>query len=243
MNFFALEASHSHRSVLFAFLSRNLRVICFSNVVTLETSGIGCKNFRNSYFGAQFKRLFCLLDANWNPQALVVVEAYIINILHHIWKSRNLRRYHNKNMHWKTCIMLISSQAKLIGNNTNKRSNNSISNFSFLKKIYIRIHPGKSSNTVNLLWTPLPLGWIKCNTDGSAIGSPTISSCGGISRNDKACHLGSFGDLIGVCRVDIAALITAMIALKKPKISIGRSFGLSRITCWLLMPSLIDVVP
>lgn len=113
--------------------------------------------------------------------------------------------------------MLISAQVKLTGNNTNKESNTSITIFSFVIIFNINIHPGKSLTTMDTLWTPPPLGWIKYNIDGLNTGSPAVSSRGDIFRDYNACHFGSFCDFIGFGRGDIAEFKAAMLAIKKAK--------------------------
>ncbi|MCI81060.1 ribonuclease H protein, partial [Trifolium medium] len=41
------------------------------------------------------------------------------------------------------------------------------------------------------------LGWVKCNTDGAAHGSPGPSACGGLFRNCHGLYLGSFAEFLG----------------------------------------------
>ncbi|KAI5436079.1 hypothetical protein KIW84_022503 [Lathyrus oleraceus] len=151
-------------------------------------------------------------------------------------RARNVSTFEDKKVHWKSCITIISAQAKFMGNITTKPSDSSISNFTFLKMFDISIHPCKPLLTKEDFWSPLPLGWIKCNIDGLPRGSPTLSSCGGIFRDDKACHVGSFCAFIDISMVESAELTTSLFSIEK-----AREFNWRKvwklIVCLLLKPS------
>ncbi|KAK2638779.1 hypothetical protein Ddye_026574 [Dipteronia dyeriana] len=44
----------------------------------------------------------------------------------------------------------------------------------------------------SVIWSPLPLGWTKVNTDGAALSSPGVRGCGGVFRNCRAFVNGCF---------------------------------------------------
>lgn len=85
----------------------------------------------------------------------------------------------------------------------------------FLEKFDISIHPSKPLKTKEVLWSPPPIGWIKCNIYGLAIGSPNISFCEGIFRDDKAFHIGSFCAYLYGGTSESVELTTTMVAIEK----------------------------
>lgn len=57
----------------------------------------------------------------WNYQAIAVTKASLVYIIYQIWKARNLHRFENRNIHWKTCITNIMARAKMVGNLSKRR--------------------------------------------------------------------------------------------------------------------------
>ncbi|MCI71560.1 ribonuclease H, partial [Trifolium medium] len=47
-------------------------------------------------------------------------------------------------------------------------------------------------------WNHPKASWIKCNTDGAALGCPGVAACGGIFRDCSTPTLGSFAKYLGV---------------------------------------------
>jgi hypothetical protein len=73
----------------------------------------------------------------------------------------------------------------------------SIYDFSVFKAFKVRTHSPRAPRIIEVLWHPLMLGWVMCNTDGAAHGSPGPSACGGSFRNCHGIFLGSFANFIG----------------------------------------------
>ncbi|XP_058741922.1 uncharacterized protein LOC131614340 [Vicia villosa] len=130
-----------------------------------------------------------ILNEAWSQQAMAVIKSSIVFIIYQIWKARNMARFEDKLMPWQRCISNVAARAKLVGKLTAKNGDNSINNFSFLKKFDIAIHPRKLKVAVEVLWCPPIAGWIKCNIDGAAAGSPLLAANGGIFRDAQAKHV------------------------------------------------------
>ncbi|MCI60361.1 ribonuclease H protein, partial [Trifolium medium] len=58
------------------------------------------------------------------------------------------------------------------------------------------------------------LGWVKCNTDGAAHGSPGPSACGGLFRNCHGMYLGSFAEFLGNSNAFVAEISGVMCAIE-----------------------------
>jgi ribonuclease HI len=83
-----------------------------------------------------------------------------------------------------------------------------------LKAFKVGIHHPKAPRILEIIWHPPILDWIKCNTDGSALGSPGPSACGGLFRDNNGNHLGSFADFLGDSIAFLAELSGIMRAIE-----------------------------
>lgn len=88
-----------------------------------------------------------------------------------------------------------------------------ITEFAFLKSFCISGHVGSAPSIREVVWSPPPCFWVKCNSDGTARGSPGLAACGGIFRDYRAATLGCFVASLGVTHSFNAELIGAMLAI------------------------------
>lgn len=148
--------------------------LCLGSVETSYHLFFGCQFVANiwNWFNANLQSPFSInsmadwfevLRISWNPQALAVIKANIVFILYQIWQVKNLLRFDNKTIHWKSCISNIAAREKLDGNLTTKKADDSLHNFSFLKSFGINIHPRKHLSMVEVIWCPPAKVWIQCN--------------------------------------------------------------------------------
>ncbi|XP_058746270.1 uncharacterized protein LOC131619157 [Vicia villosa] len=158
-----------------------------------------------------------ILKDSWNPQALAMIKASFAHTISQIWQTRNLLRFENKSIHWKSCISTITARVKLTGNLTTKKANDSMTCFAMLKAFGIEIHPRRQLRYTEILWCPPPIGWVKCNIDGVASGSPMLTACGGIFRDDKADHLFSFSAFLSGGTPVFSEFMAAILAIEKAK--------------------------
>jgi ribonuclease HI len=155
-----------------------------------------------------------LVDRNWSPQCKVVIKASLINIFSTIWFVRNQARFNDKLIPWRTAINLVISSVALSGNLSRVSGHCPIQDFSILKHFNIKVHPPNAPTIKEVLWSPPPFSWIKCNTDGSSISNQMQSSCGGIFRNNMADCLGCFATNLGQGSALMAEFIAAMTAIE-----------------------------
>ncbi|XP_024632555.1 uncharacterized protein [Medicago truncatula] len=127
-------------------------------------------------------------------------------------------------IHWKSSITSIISSTFLSGNYTSACDYTNITDFVFLKKFSIDIHPPKAPKIIEVLWNPPPLHWIKCNTDGSS--NTNTSSCGGIFRDRNADFLMCFAENTGHENAYFAELSGAMRAIELAKLHNWQSLWL-----------------
>lgn len=60
--------------------------------------------------------------------------------------------------------------------------------------LLINGHPSNCPSIIQVVWNPPLCGWVKCNSDGAALGCPGVAACGGIFRDSRAAALGSFSE-------------------------------------------------
>ncbi|PNX77877.1 hypothetical protein L195_g033848, partial [Trifolium pratense] len=82
----------------------------------------------------------------------------------------------------------------------------SYKSFCISKAFNVQNHLPKASVITEIIWQPLPLRWVKCNSDGASKDNPDPSACGGIFRDNQTNDVG-FASNLGV----LATLSTVFI--------------------------------
>jgi len=159
--------------------------------------------------------LWKLCDRGWSPQCKLAIQATIICIINAIWSTRNNARFNNRTTHWKQAVSQIISSVSLSAKMSTLAASSSMTEFTILKSLNVKIHPPKSLIIKEVFWHPPIHGWIKCNCDGAATLNPPTAACGGIFRNSKAQFLGCFAEGLGHENSLFAELCGAMRALRR----------------------------
>lgn len=123
----------------------------------------------------------------WSPQ-----ERMNINILNAIWFCRNNLRFNNTKPSFRTTVNMIIASTSISGNLTSLTTTNSITDFVLLKAFNVNCHHSKAPKIIEVIFYPPMQSWIKCNTDGAALGSSGLAACGGIFKNCSGISLGYF---------------------------------------------------
>jgi len=85
-----------------------------------------------------------------------------------------------KTIDWKSTMIRILASVILVGNYTKLIASSSMRDFEIIKKFNINIDPPKAPTIKEIIWHPLILNWIKCNTPVAFTSS--ASSCEGMFR-------------------------------------------------------------
>ncbi|GAU26383.1 hypothetical protein TSUD_221100 [Trifolium subterraneum] len=149
-----------------------------------------------------------------SPLCNLVILVAVINIFNVIWFCRNQSRFNDRPTYLGTAINLIISGVSLSGNNNNLTVNSSIYEFVILKAFNVQIKNVHNLVIKEVLWQPPCFNWVKCNIDGSSLGNPGLSSCGGLFRNCSATFLGAFAYNLGISNSLVAELNGAMFAIE-----------------------------
>ncbi|XP_055961091.1 uncharacterized protein LOC130015304 [Mercurialis annua] len=159
-----------------------------------------------------------IMDASkekFSPQIYSVWNVAVVTTVWLIWKHRNLIIFedHQPNIHG--VIRKIFCALKDCGFLKLRHCNNSLSDMTILSRLHIRRVPKKSIRVVSVYWRPPPTGWIKVNTDGSALGTPGPAGGGGIFRNARGYCQGCFSINMGVSFAFLAEIEAAIFAVLK----------------------------
>ncbi|XP_058741713.1 uncharacterized protein LOC131614101 [Vicia villosa] len=141
----------------------------------------------------------------------------VINSIEDCWRVLDQHWFENIVPCWKSSVTIVAAHAKLVGNNSNRVSNSSMTSFSLLKKFGIQIKPKAQTATLEVLWSPPIVGWMKCNIDGVVLGNPRLAACGGLFRDHNANHVVSFCDFLGNESPEFAELFAPILALEEAK--------------------------
>lgn len=102
---------------------------------------------------------------------------------------------------------MITAQVSLSGNLTKLATGPAISDFLVLKAFKVETHHPRAPRIVEVIWQPPIPNWVKCNTDGAALGNPGLGACAGIFRNNLGENMGCFAQNLGVCNALFAEFI------------------------------------
>ncbi|XP_058745383.1 uncharacterized protein LOC131618104 [Vicia villosa] len=149
----------------------------------------------------------------WNPQCALIITAAVMVVFKAIWYCRNQIRFKGKQVSQNAIISSIIASVALTGNSTKLATGSSIYEFTILKAFSVQTNHPKAPQIIEVIWCP-PFGqWLKCNTDGSALGSPGLSACAGIYRNNIGDCVGCFASHLGTQNsffVELMAIILAI---------------------------------
>jgi ribonuclease HI len=84
--------------------------------------------------------------------------------------------------------------------------------FTVLKKFNVTLHPPRAPSIKEVIWSPPPLNWLKCNTDGAF--NSVNAACGGVFRNHQADFVIAFAEKIRFQSSLIAELSGVMRAIE-----------------------------
>ena len=87
---------------------------------------------------------------------------------------------------------MIIANTSLTGNHTSLPTGNSMTDFTLLKAFKVNCRYRKAPRIIEVLWHPPILNWVKCNTDGAALGYRRGVNIGCFAFNIGIAFLESF---------------------------------------------------
>lgn len=147
---------------------------------------------------SSFNSVLQVCDRGWSSQIRDLVLAAIINVFWEVWCCRNQLRFQNKSIPLNLAIDNVIASVSLAGSLSKGHMSSSIDEFSILKFFSVYGHVNCAPAIKEVIWSPPPCHWVKCNTDGAARGALGWSACGGIFRDYRGSVLGCFAANLGV---------------------------------------------
>ncbi|GAU25788.1 hypothetical protein TSUD_222460 [Trifolium subterraneum] len=128
--------------------------------------GLGLRSLRHINEAANLKLCWDLFTSSSHWASLIRARVM----------RRNQHRFEGKSIHWRSAVNTVISRVSLSGNLSKKASFISMQEFVILKAFNVSVHHPKAPVIKEILWHPSLYNWIKCNTDGAALGSPGLAS-------------------------------------------------------------------
>ena len=155
-----------------------------------------------------------VLEKPWSGQMHDVVLAAIINIYWTIWRCRNARCHQQISL-VDTAQATIIVAIRMAAQKSKGHMAHSMSEFVISRRLGIHPRYQKGSNIKQVHWWPPIPGFIKCNTDGAAQGSPGPAACGGIFRTSTGAVAGCFAMYLRTKSALEAELLAVMTAVEE----------------------------
>lgn len=163
---------------------------------------------------SSYQSILSILKRNWSFQLKDIVLSSLISVICAIWYLSNQVRYKNKHASVSQAISLITSSIFLSGRMSSGCMQSSIDEFTIPQSFSVEGHPTKAPKYIQVNWFPPKCGWIKCNSDGAAHGSPGHAPCGDLFRDSSGAILGCFSSYIGIGTAFDAELLGAVLAVE-----------------------------
>lgn len=128
--------------------------------------------------------------------------------------SQNQVWFQNIRIPQQSFTVTVISHTSFSSSLSTKSSNTSIMDFIILNNFLVQVHPPKSQLAREVLWCPHIRDWAKVNMDGVVCGSPYNSARGGIFRDHKGDHLGSFSCNLGHDNALFSEIMVVILALE-----------------------------
>jgi hypothetical protein len=127
-----------------------------------------------------------LCNRGWSKQCGEIVTVDIINIVNTIWDCKNQARFHDKKVKFQNAINRICANISILLVILPSLWLRSMQKFQLLKAFSIKVHPPNAPQIKEVYWYPLKAYWIKCDTDGIALGCLQLAACGDLFRDSSA---------------------------------------------------------
>lgn len=111
-------------------------------------------------------------------------------------------------------LALSFAATNLSGSHSKGYTSNNIEDFQILKALRVNGKVNNAHSIREVIWSPPLCNWDKCNSDGSARGSPGHAASGGIFRGSKGEISGCFSSYIGISFALNAELVATMLAIE-----------------------------
>ncbi|KAH6776357.1 hypothetical protein C2S52_013918 [Perilla frutescens var. hirtella] len=177
--------------------------------------------------------MFCLNHKS-SSQVWILWRIGVVSLVWGVWNARNRATYNDfkPSFHRLAAVVRIALRESSMISAKMGFMHNTMEDLSILRAVGVkgRIQHPKVIKTV--IWKPPPRGWVKINTDGSAVSEPGNLACGGIFQNHMGSVIACFHENLGVGFVYEAELWGAILA-----IDFAISRGMTHI--WLEVDSML----
>ncbi|WCJ18474.1 Retrovirus-related Pol polyprotein from type-1 retrotransposable element R2 [Euphorbia peplus] len=199
---------------------------CLNHVESIDHNFIRCNFASNLWqaisalFGVQINTTGSIsflvseaLNHKFSKQISLLWLAAILNGFWLLWHFRNLAIFEDIPPVLYNLLRQLWAFLREIDKNNSCSSSNSMKDFHVLRQLGLSVRPSRAPKIIGISWKPPSSGWLKVNTDGSALGAPSSAGSGGIFRTSRGFPKGCFAFSIGCSFAHIAELRAAVYAI------------------------------
>ncbi|KAH6758884.1 hypothetical protein C2S51_019119 [Perilla frutescens var. frutescens] len=158
---------------------------------------------------------FCV-KCKFSSQIAILWRIGVITLVWSIWNVRNRATYDEYKPSWfsmVTAVRIALRESEFISAKMGFMKNN-MEDLSILCAAGVKGRIKTPNLLKSVVWFPPPRGWVKINTDSSAVGAPGILAYGGILRNHMGSVIACFHENLGVGFAFEAEIWGAVLALE-----------------------------
>ncbi|WCJ36046.1 hypothetical protein M5689_017268 [Euphorbia peplus] len=163
--------------------------------------------------GTIFSLIEDALQRTFSKQVALLWLAAILQGLWLIWHSRNLAIFEDTPPIFFNLLRQLWAFLCEIDKSNSSSSSNALQDFHVLHQLGISARPCRAPKIIGVRWKPPTSGWLKINTDGSALGAPGRAGSGGIFRTARGFSKGCFAFSINCSYAHLAELRAAIHAI------------------------------
>ena len=157
----------------------------------------------------------------WSARCMITISAQltplwrmaIISVFWSVWHIWNLFLFENQVPSIHHVLSIIWSSIREANGLSFGSMENQVDELAILHTLHIQDRPSRAPRIIEILWKPLPPGWIKVNTDGAAFGCPSLVGSGGIFLNRRGFVHGCFAIPIRLAFAFESKLVAAIQAI------------------------------
>ncbi|KAK3188082.1 hypothetical protein Dsin_027643 [Dipteronia sinensis] len=153
------------------------------------------------------------MSVSFSDQVRVLWKTAIHVVVWSVWLVHNQWIFDGKAMDFRSALSLVwraVSDANRLGIWCMR---NCVDDLLILRRFDLCGRPVRAPVIRSVIWSPPAPSWIKVNTDGTALSSPSVGGCGGVFRNRKAFVNGCFAVPLGQVFAFEAELLAASMAI------------------------------
>jgi len=171
--------------------------IFFECVVTTRLWNMLCHGTDHPLNLSNYLSLIRSTSSGGSKMVQHVLNSAVIHTISVIWFERNQRYFHDKHKTMTTLFNCVLAEVRMSYNLDFAKGNNSMHDYKISRLFNIPLKTARATVRQVVHWCPPPIGSVKLNCDGSAVGAHPCGAIGIIPRDSTSTFLGAISSNIG----------------------------------------------